>query len=524
MKGTLDKLNIMFSRLTSLRGGSGQLHHARFALAHELKPLMTHALDEEALLLGRTHLGGIYRVTPTPLRRELGHCQVIAPTGGGKGLLAVSQILTWPESLIIFDIKGDLYGQTAGYRQTLGPVYRFDTRGVGHTYDPLDGLTEEDDLYAVAKHLLFDPREGEGRGFTEKAIRALVLVWLAGLECNRQTGSTCRLLPFTRQIADMGINQAGEVIHRISPGIAKRLLDGDYNPEVDYNERKYLANSFESGIARLYPVLTQNVCRCFAGSDVTASDIIAGRKPVTVYICVPEGDLEARAPVLRLTLESLFARMTRYVDETDGETTREKGCRPVLVMLDEAGTLRLPTLAQFTATARSRGISIWAAYQDGSQIEASLRDRHNARALRNNMDAKLFYRQSEYETAKMVADSLGYRSDYSHSQTLRDGEVASEGRSEQAVPVLTARDMMELDPTEIIGFFSHHKPFRAKRMDWREFPILAKRRSIPPPRVNPLPPLPEMQLPSATTAYPFSRSGERHSRYPRFPIDPDDFN
>jgi type IV secretion system protein VirD4 len=520
MKGTFDTLNMLLSRLASFGSHSEKLHHARFALAHELKPLTSHTLDEEALILGRTHLGGMYRVTPTKHRRELGHCLVIAPTGGGKGLLAVSQILTWPESIIIFDIKGDLYTQTAGYRSTLGPVYRFDTRGFGHTYDPLDGLTDEDALYGVAKHLLYDPREGEGRGFTEKAIRMLVLVWLAGLELNRLTGSTHRLLPFTRHLAEMGgINQAGEAIHAISPAIARRMLDGDYNAAVDYNERKYLANSFESGVARLYPVLTEKLCRSFNGSDVTAREIIAGTKPVSLYICVQEGDLSAKGSALRLILESLFARMTRYVDEADGESAREKGCRPVLVLLDEAGTLELSTLAQFTATARSRGISIWAAYQDVSQIEASLHDRHKARALRNNMDAKLFYRQSEHETAKAVADSLGSTSAYSHSQTLRDGEVASEGRSEQAVPVFTARDIMELDPTEIIGFFSNNKPFRAKRMDWREYPILAKRRSIPAPGVTPLPPLPAP--PSSVLP---SSSWKRQTGYPRFPIDPDDFN
>src|SRR5438128_788758 len=106
MNATLDRLNIILSKLVSLQGQGGQLHHARFAHAHELKGLTSHSLDEEALLLGRTHLGGIYRVRKTSSRRELGNCLVLAPTGGGKSLLAVSQILSWPRtsSLIIFDL------------------------------------------------------------------------------------------------------------------------------------------------------------------------------------------------------------------------------------------------------------------------------------------------------------------------------------------------------------------------------------------------------------------------------------
>jgi hypothetical protein len=69
----LDNVNILFSRLGSLRGQSAKLHDARFALPHELHSLTSHMLDEEALLLGRTHLGGIYRLKPTRERRELGN-------------------------------------------------------------------------------------------------------------------------------------------------------------------------------------------------------------------------------------------------------------------------------------------------------------------------------------------------------------------------------------------------------------------------------------------------------------------
>jgi len=71
-------------------------------------------------------------------------------------LLAVSQLLTWGGSCIVNDLKGDLYDQTAGYRKTIGAVYRFDTRGYGDPYDPLQGKYEEDDLYALAKHLLYE--------------------------------------------------------------------------------------------------------------------------------------------------------------------------------------------------------------------------------------------------------------------------------------------------------------------------------------------------------------------------------
>jgi hypothetical protein len=88
-----------------------------------------------------------------------------------------------------------------------------------------------------------------------------------------------------------------------------------------------------------------------------------------------------------------------------------------------------------------------------------------------------------------MAESLGYRSAFARSQTLRDGHAASEGLSEQAVHVLTPRDINELAPDQVIALFSNRKPIWLKRMDWRHFPLLRQRRAVPAPPITPLPPL-----------------------------------
>jgi len=106
MRRFLTNFNILLSRLSSLSGGSSQLHHARFGFAHELAPVTGHDLDGTHLLLGRSPMGGIYRVSPSKMRPELGHMMVIAPPRSGKSMLAASKILTWPGSIIIVDIKG----------------------------------------------------------------------------------------------------------------------------------------------------------------------------------------------------------------------------------------------------------------------------------------------------------------------------------------------------------------------------------------------------------------------------------
>jgi type IV secretion system protein VirD4 len=66
----------------------------------------------------RALLGGC---SPTALRRELAHALIVGPPRSGKGLLAVSQLLTWEGSVIVNDLKGELFEATAGYRSRFSP-------------------------------------------------------------------------------------------------------------------------------------------------------------------------------------------------------------------------------------------------------------------------------------------------------------------------------------------------------------------------------------------------------------------
>ena len=110
-------------------------------------------------------------VRPTLSRPELGNLAIVARTRGGKGLLAKAQILSWSGSLIVNDIKGDLYEETAGFKSTMSDVFVFDTRGIGNRFDPLHERETEDELRAMADYLLAEPHEGHGLIFTKRAVK-----------------------------------------------------------------------------------------------------------------------------------------------------------------------------------------------------------------------------------------------------------------------------------------------------------------------------------------------------------------
>jgi type IV secretion system protein VirD4 len=482
MKRFLHIVSIIMSFVNAFRSHAGELHHARFARIHELTDLLTDSVPTESLLLGISQFSRILHVKSTPQRRELRNCLIVAPTRGGKGLLAVSQLLTWKHSVIVNDIKGDLFDQTAGYRRTLGKVYVIDPDGIGNRYDPLLTKRTEKDLLSAATHLLYRPDEGEGRIFTERATVMLTQLLLAAREENVPPS------PFIRQMVRLGLLGAAKRLFRISADLATQFLEAELE-EANFDDR-FLLSSWGTLSVRMRYLLTDSVVRCLTGTDFTAKEVMCSEKPVTLYLRWPERDLLMLSPLVRLLWESLANELIHTYDAAKGQS-----CRPVLLLIDEAGQAPIPNLQQYAATVAGRGISLWVAVQALSQLD-SLYGRHKADTIRNNCDSKVFYRQASLETAEYVERSLGRRSGYAHSQTLHSGEETSESLGEQAVSLMTAQDINQLGHDEIIGWHSNRKPFRARRMDWQAFPILKQRRAIPPPQLSALPQLEKSLAPS----------------------------
>jgi type IV secretory pathway TraG/TraD family ATPase VirD4 len=110
-------------------------------------------------------------------------------------------------------------------------------------------------------------------------------------------------------------------------------------------------------------LLSDELLRCFDGSDFTASELITSPKPVTVYLRLPESELLALSPVVRLIFQTLIHDMQTTYDKRPGRTAKEKSCYPVLLLLDEAGRVKILELYDYATTAVGRQISLWVAIQ-----------------------------------------------------------------------------------------------------------------------------------------------------------------
>jgi type IV secretion system protein VirD4 len=480
MQRLLYHIQAIFSRLTEFFSKEKHLHNARFARLDELSSLHSPSLDETSLLLGVSRFNQILRVCPTETRRELGNLLVVAPTRGGKGLLATSQLLSWKHSVVVNDIKGELFQQTAGYRRTLGKVIVIDPTGIGDRYDPLMNKKTEDELLSAATQLLHKPDEGDGAIFTQRATVMLTQLFLAA----RAEGYP--LLPYVRKIVRAGLVNAAERLNFISPELATQFLDIEYQ-HLSLKDM-FLLSAWGTLSARMRPLLTETVVRCFTGADFTPGELMNSTQPITVYFRWPERDLLALSPLIRLLWSSTIDELITTYDTLQG-----KNCREVLLLIDEAGRTAIPSLADHATTVVGRGISLWIAIQSLSQLDA-VYGKARAHILRDNMESQIYYRPSNQETADYLQHCLGKKSDYAQSQTMREGLEDSLGLSEQGVPLMTSQEIKQLRDEEIIGFHRRLPPFKARRLDWRCFPLLAQRKHIPPPKLSDLPELEEKPL------------------------------
>jgi type IV secretion system protein VirD4 len=383
---------------------------------------------------------------------------------------------------VVNDIKGELFTQTAGYRATEGKVFVFDPTGVGNRFDPLKGKHTDLELKSVAKSLLYEPDERD-KIFTQRATRMLTQLFHAA---RIEQVSPLR---YVGTMINAPIKIVAGRLAMLSPQLAIRFLD-DSAEDADF-QNKFLLSGWSTLTSRLDALLAESIVKCFTGNDFTPREVLCSETPITVYLRWPEKDLLVLAPLIRLMWGTLIDELTATYDEAKGVN-----CKPVLLLIDEAGRTAIPSLADHATTVVGWGISLWIAVQSLSQLNV-VYGTQRATILRDNMESRIFYRPNDQETAEYLERCLGRKSDFAHSQTIRDGEQTSEGRMEQGIPLLTAQEIEQLADEDIIGFHRQLPPFLGTRMDWRRFPLLKERQAMPPPELFPLPDLAET-LPTLT--------------------------
>lgn len=413
------------------------------------------------------------------------HVLCFAPTRSGKGVgLVVPTLLTWSESVIVHDIKGENFQLTAGFRARHGRVLLFDPTNRGSAaYNPLlevrKGEWEVRDVQNVAD-VLVDPEGSlEKRNHWEKTSHALLVgailhvlyaepeKTLAGVAAflsdpRRPIESTLRAMMTTPHLGEEGV-------HPVVASAARELLN------KSENERSGVLSTAMSFLG-LYrdPVVAEVTRAC----EWRIADLVEGPAPASLYLVVPPSDISRTKPLVRLILNQIGRRLTECLEKSTGR-------HRLLLMLDEFPALgRLDFFESALAFMAGYGIKAFLIAQSLNQIEKAYGQNN---AILDNCHVRVAFATNDERTARRISDALGTATELRAMKNYAGHRLSPwlghlmVSRQETARELLTTGEVMQLPAHEEIVMIAGNRPIRAEKARYFTDRRLAAR-LLPPPQ------------------------------------------
>lgn len=418
------------------------------------------------------------------------HVLLEAPTRAGKGVgVIIPNLLDWPDSLVVLDIKQENFDNTAGYRlKVLGQrVVLFnplDPKGNTARYNPLSYINRQDpvevinELQKIGMMLFPDPVSGDN--FWAESARTAFLGVAAYVAATVDDGSDA--LPFTmgevyRQFA------AGDAAKRFPKIIAKReqagqpLSGGCVSALRDFTTAS--PNTFtsirQSVTAKINAWLNPYVDAATSESDFDLSEF--RDKRISLYLGVSPDDLERVAPIYGLLFQQLIDRNVRELPKGDRHRIK------VLVALDEFARLgKCSVLAQAFSYVAGYGLRLLPAFQSIKQIQGVYGDKVAA-DIERNCAVRLVLRPAGLADAKKISDQLGTYTFRARSRNMATwgGGGGSTSESDQRRPLLLPQEVEMLPENDLIVFRRGMYATYGKKVRYYAEKKLSARTKIAPP-------------------------------------------
>ncbi|WP_040849086.1 IncP-type conjugal transfer protein TraG, partial [Nitrospirillum viridazoti] len=414
------------------------------------------------------------------------HVLVFAPTRSGKGVgLVVPTLLTWTESVLVHDLKGENWTVTAGWRALFSHCLLFDpTNPRSAAYNPLLevrlGACEVRDVQNVAD-ILVDPDGAlERRNHWEKTSHALLvgtILHVLYAEADKTLAGVAAFLsdparPIDRTLrVMMRTRHLGDRVHPVVAQAARELLN------KSENERSGVLSTAMSFLG-LYrdPVVAKVTGRC----DWRITDLMEGEWPVSLYLVVPPSDISRTKPLIRLVLNQIGRRLTERLDNPARR-------RRLLMMLDEFPALgRLDFFETALAFQAGYGIRAFLIAQSLNQIQKAYGE-HDA--ILDNCHIRVCFATNDERTARRISDALGTATEQRAMNNYAGHRLAPwlshlmVSRQETARPLLTPGEVMQLPATDELVMVAGTPPIRARKLRYYEEPQL-RARVLPAPAFN----------------------------------------
>ena len=448
------------------------------------------------------------------------HIGVIAPTRTGKGVGPVNMTaLSHPAAFIAFDPKGELFNVSAGYRRTLGPVWRWNPLGRenGSRFNFLDTVRLHD-LSAVGDamdlaSLLVDPSSvgdwdhWKGTGFDFLA--GLILHVLYERFDANHPERRASLADVARALGDPDRTNTAlyEQMAANTWGQCREdgtWVDGVRNDKVAQagqamlnreNRERSSVHSTAANCLNLYqdPIVAANT----SNSDFRIADIFNGARPGSLYITVsPSKELKLQ-PMLRMILGLIL----RTLQEPELQFVNGQPVMPwqhrTLMLLDEFASLGMVKEVELALSRiAGYGVQLMLVIQDNNQLFSSYTQ---YQTILGGLQTKAVFAPNDQASATWLSDSLGTATVITKDITVSGNRFGgtlnqvSETYREHSRPLMTPDECKRLRPPkkdttgkiieggDVILLRTGLNPIFARQILYFQDPYFAQKAGIPAP-------------------------------------------
>jgi type IV secretion system protein VirD4 len=410
-----------------------------------------------------------------------------APTRSGKGVgVVIPNLLNWPDSVVVLDIKGENFDITAGCRARHGQAVfafsPFDEQARSHRWNPLsavrtDPLHRVGDLLAIGQVIF--PNEGSSTSseafFNDQARNLFLGIGLVLLETPdlpRTIGEMLRqssgkgqplkdhLTTAIKQRQDDGKPLSGECIDAL-----QRLLG---------NSENTLSSIVATFNAPLLIFADAVVDAATSANDFKLEDLRNRR--MSIYVRVPPHRLANARPLLNVLLTQVINLNTRSLPEQSSASRVQ-----CLLINDEFAAMgRVGVIASAAAFLAGYDLRLLTVVQAMSQLDAVYGDKE-ARTFATNHGLQILFAPREQRDAEEYSAMLGHfteratsrgrsRSFSSHGHT-----TLSRNESDQRRALLLPQEFKELGADKMVIVMENCKPILGDKIRYhREKAFIAR--------------------------------------------------
>ena len=437
------------------------------------------------------------------------HVLCYAPTSSGKGVgLVIPTLLSWKQSAVITDLKGELWALTAGWRQqhANNKVLRFEPAAASGCvgFNPLEEIRigteyEVGDAQNLAT-LIVDP---DGKGLQDHwQVTAQTLIAGCIIHLLYKAKQKGEVVPNLSSIDLMLANPEQPVSDVWKEMLTYAHVRGRNHPLVGAAARDMIdrpateAGSVLSTAKKYFalyrdPVISRNISH----SQFKIRNLMNHEDPLSLYIITQPEDKARLRPLVRVLVNMIVRLLASKLDFVDGRPVASYKNR-LLMMLDEFPSLgKLDIMQESLAFIAGYGIKCYLICQDINQLQAQY---GKEEAITSNCHIQTAFPPNRLETAEHLSKLTGQTTVVKQQVTTsgnRFGGLTNISKSLHEVqrPLLTPDECMRMpgprkdasgmitEPGDMVIYCAGYPAIYGKQPLYFADPTFTERAKIPAP-------------------------------------------